>query len=190
MRAQSDVYSRLRRLLEAEVSNRLSRSLDRLPENCKHNYRQPLDVRPILLGRKNPNYNRISNIDQTLGLCMLGSEDSSRWEGTICEDPIDAQKCPYYTKRKSYEEVLRELSTDLKNPEWLKDRQDLQTLAWVLAKSPKKPWYIRLWHYLIRGNGVSNVVEVTLVSLLEATNRGDYEDFNPRESINTSTTSS
>ncbi len=77
---------------------------------------------------------------------MLGSNDPEEWQGTICEDPIDAQRCPFYTTMVNELEVLETLRQDLANPEWLgQNMPELSALLWVLDSQslPSLSWFRR-----------------------------------------------
>jgi hypothetical protein len=68
---------------------------------------------------------------------MYGSENPEQWSGTICEDPIDAQRCPLFTPKLGREEVIREFKEQLGSPEWVqKNLPDVDSLRWVLAGAP------------------------------------------------------
>lgn len=145
MKDYAEILIRARELAAEERERRYEQAQLRLPHRCTHNHRQVLDTRRAVEGEANPTYNRVTaDGAQTIGLCMLGAEDAETWPGTICEDPIDAQRCPYYNPAQSLDEVLDELHRDLSNPEWLAaNMPELSALVWVLEEStlPKLPWF-------------------------------------------------
>ena len=147
MKDPTEILTRARELVHAEREQRLSEAQRRLPHHCVHNHRQPLDVRRTVEGEPNPTFNRVSaEGTQTIGLCMLGSNDPEEWQGTICEDPIDAQRCPFYTTMVNELEVLETLRQDLANPEWLgQNMPELSALLWVLDSQslPSLSWFRR-----------------------------------------------
>lgn len=147
MKDQNDILTRARELVHAERERRLAEAQLRLPHLCTHNHRQPLDTRPTVEGEPNPTFNRISpNGVATIGLCMLGANNPEEWLGTICEDPIDAQRCPFFNTTQSEESVLENFQQDLTNPEWVATHMpELATLLWVLENStiPTLPWFRR-----------------------------------------------
>lgn len=148
MKDQTDILIRARELVHAERERRIAEAQLRLPHLCTHNHRQPLDTRPTVEGEPNPSFNRISpNGTPTIGLCMLGADSPEEWLGAICEEPIDAQRCPYFDTTQSEETVLALFHQDLTNPEWVATRMpELATLFWVLESSqlPSLPWFRRL----------------------------------------------
>lgn len=148
MKEYGEIQIRARELVAAELERRRQEAQLRLPHRCTHNHRQLLDVRPTVDGEPNPTYNRVlSDGTQTIGLCMLGSENGEEWSGTICEDPVDAQRCPYYTPAKSLKELMAEAQQELTDPEWLTaNMPELASLLWVLEDSalPRLPWVRRL----------------------------------------------
>ncbi len=147
MKDQSDILIRVRELVHAERERRLAEAQLRLPHLCTHNHRQPLDTRPTVEGEVNPTFNRISpNGTPTIGLCMLGADSPEEWLGTICEEPIDAQRCPYFNTTQSEEVVLAAFQHDLTTPEWVSaNMPELAALLWVLEGSelPRLPWFRR-----------------------------------------------
>lgn len=147
MKDQAEILVRARELVNAEMEHRLAEAQQRLPHHCIHNHRQPVDVRPTVEGEPNPAYNRIlSDGSKTIGLCMLGAENAEEWPGTICEDPVDALRCPYFSTTQSEAATLSTFKQDLTDPTWVSQNMpELATLLWVLeAQSlPQLPWFRR-----------------------------------------------
>lgn len=141
MRSASEVEDRLRAIVVAELRSRLAR--DVLPHLCIHNRRQPLDHRRTVYGEPNESYNRISAgveagvalpVLQTIGLCMLGAENPETWTGTICEEPLDAQRCPYFAYKQARADVYREFLTNLQDPVWVEAHLPAaHSLLWVMS---------------------------------------------------------
>jgi len=158
MKTEGEVRARLQELVQAEVTRRFAEIVERLPHRCVHNHRQPLDARKRALGDPNPQYNRISRengapVPQTIGLCMLGAEDPVQWAGSICDEPIDAKRCPYFTPAKSREEVSKELDSQLQDSEWVRrNLPEVHALLWVLGetRTPKLHWWRRWFVWLMR----------------------------------------
>lgn len=157
MRTEEEIRTRIQELTFVETSRRLQRASERLPHLCTHNYRHPLDARKRSNGDPNPGYNRITDerslpVVQTVGLCSLDSEDPATWNGTICEEPLDAKRCPYFKAAKSETEVTQELEAQMQDPEWVKaELPEVYALLWVLGEitTPKLRWWQRLllwWH--------------------------------------------
>ena len=173
MREQAEIERKLKGLLCEELDRRLYQSTRRLPTKCTHNHRQPLDHRKTVNGEPNPNYNRISSsagdrrhldvvpVEKTLGLCMLNAKGLDDWQGAICEDPIDAQRCPYFTPKQSPGEVYDQYVKDLQT---LKLTGEMQALLWVLGDSESMylpgenphlsiPWWKKFWFkYILKVN--------------------------------------
>jgi hypothetical protein len=153
MKTAREIENRIRQLLVDEVDRRVAVAQARIPVNCKFNHRQPLDPRKLVGGEPNPQYNRISDTEQTIGLCMVGAEDPEDWKGTICEDALDAQRCPLFQSVLSKEAVWKQLKLDLVMEGWAKERMpELYALLWVLdhALSPFIPWWKRVWFWFLR----------------------------------------
>lgn len=137
MKRDEEIQDHIRGLLDEEFQRRLHVAEERLPTSCQHNYRQPLDTRKLVDGEENPLYNRIRlPVVQSIGLCMYGSEDPQNWPGTICEDPIDAVRCPpqAFTPRFTAEQIRMEFEAQIKNLEWVRSNlPEVHSLLWVLG---------------------------------------------------------
>ena len=148
MRSETDVQDRIRYLLTQEINRRMEEASARLPHLCKHNYRHPLDVRKEIATELNPHYNRVSAKNlPVIGLCMLGSESPETWAGNICEDPIDAKRCPVFASLKSKESVQAEFYEQLRDLDWVsRDLPEVYGLLWALGSPtmPKLPWWKRI----------------------------------------------
>ena len=153
MRTENEVADRIRFLLGEELSKRVAVASKRLPRHCKHNYLHSLDVRKRTEGDFNEAYNRIELAGkQTIGLCMLGQEDPSKWDGTICEDPIDAQRCPVYDPIVTKDTLEEEFLSQIKDLEWVQGNlPEVYGLLWALGsgKTPDLPWWKRVWFRMI-----------------------------------------
>jgi hypothetical protein len=149
MRAEGEVQDRIRYLLTIELDRRVAEACARLPHKCQHNHRQPLDVRKEIEGERNDQYNRVSGVHlPVIGLCMLGAEDPTQWAGTVCEDPIDAMRCPYFTPTATRESIQSEFSRQLSDLEWVSEHlPEVFGLLWALGSEtlPKLPWWKALW---------------------------------------------
>lgn len=145
---------RIRHLLTVELDRRVTLMVKRLPEHCVHNYRHPLDVRKTVDGHPNEQYNRISLpvVQQTIGLCTLGKDTPAEWNGTICEDPVDAQRCPYFNGKQTKESVLREFEEQLRDMNWVSQNlPEVHGLLWVLEYEPVRlPWWKRVWFWVLK----------------------------------------
>lgn len=153
MRSASEIQGRVRYLLSKELDRRVQLVFQRLPHQCTHNYRHPMDVRKRVDGEPNEDYNRISlpTVQQSLGLCTLGMEDAEQWNGTICEDPIDAQRCPYYTPKVTKEDLRRDFEVQTHDPKWLQENlPEIHGLLWALSQSVSLPWWKRIWFWFLR----------------------------------------
>jgi hypothetical protein len=109
-----------------------------------------LDVRKTVDGERNPNYNRVAGTKHlpVIGLCMLGAADPTTWPGNICEDPIDAQKCPFFerleSKQDAVERVQAEFYQQIRDLEWVEaNMPEVAGLLWALDSKdlPVLPWW-------------------------------------------------
>lgn len=159
MKGEDEILARAQELVSAEVDRRFL--VRRLPVLCMHNHRQPLDTRPTVNGEENDNFNTVSRDGPTIGLCMLGAQkdkdghwvvsdadqEDGKWNGTVCEDPIDAQRCPYFDTGRSREQVIEDLKKDISNIEWVNEHMpELAALLWALDTTalPRIPWLQRV----------------------------------------------
>lgn len=161
MKSSEDIEDQVRLRLGEELEARLRKACLRLPASCVHNQRHTLDARKLAEGDRNETYNIIDTPNgQTIGLCMLGAEDPEEWPGVICEDPIDAQRCPYFTPLQSKDAVIEEFKAQVSDVEWLKQElPDVASLVWVLERPVPLSWWSRLksWFFKIRIEPVTTV---------------------------------
>lgn len=160
MRTTEEIEDRIRGLLVEELDRRVALAHQRLPRLCTHNHQQPLDTRKGVEGAPNENFNRITRegkrglpVLQTMGLCMLGAESIEQWPGTICEDPIDAQRCPIFHPRTSKEDLWAEFTSQMQDDAWLRENlPEVHTLYWVLSSEPviRLPWWKKVLFRLLR----------------------------------------
>lgn len=154
MRAENEIQDRIRFLLSAELDREVSSSCARLPCNCRYNHRQPLDIRKEVEGDPNDSYNRVAAADlPIIGLCMIGADKPEQWNGTICEDPIDAQRCTSFELISTRELISERFYRHLKDLDWVATNlPEVYGLLWALGSEtmPKLPWWKRLWFRFIR----------------------------------------
>jgi len=157
VRSTEEIEARIRFLLMGELDRRVAEAMKRLPQRCKHNHRQPLDSRKQVEGDPNPSFNRITDrslpVQQTLGLCMYGAENTETWPGNICEDPVDAHRCgDWFEAHQSKEELLDEFYGQVADMDWLKEElPEVYGLAWALGAytAVKLPWWKELWFWVL-----------------------------------------
>jgi len=156
MRSDTEIQDRIRYLLTVELDRRVVGAKSRLPHQCVHNHRQPLDVRKEIEGETNPDYNQVARHRRlpVIGLCMLGAEDPTQWNGTICEDPIDAQRCPYYSDPNSTREAIEKAFQDqIQDLRWVElNLPEAYGLLWALGSETmlRLPWWKAIWFRFIR----------------------------------------
>jgi len=97
---------------------------------------------------------------------MLNSENPEEWQGTICEDPIDAKRCPFFTALQTKESLFREFVSQTSNPEWLElNMPGVHELLWAagISQTLAIPWWKRvlLWFKRIRIEPVITVPDLT-----------------------------
>lgn len=139
MRKEEEVRERVRELVKTELKRRLDDAHVKLPHRCVHNHRHALDTRKTILGEPNTGYNLVQDarhlpLAQTMGLCMLGAEDPEQWTGDICDEPIDAQRCPYFKPREDDLTLTTEFWKSVKDPKWVDENLPaVAALLWVCA---------------------------------------------------------
>lgn len=153
MRSDDQIRGRIRELLVKELDRRVQEATQRRPHLCIYNHRQPLDARKEVYGEVN-GYNRVSDgngepVNQTIGLCMLGADNPEEWKGTLCEDALDAQRCPYFEPIKTKEALWTEFQRDVSDSQWLAAHLPaVSELLWAQGEGacPQLPWWKRLWY--------------------------------------------
>ncbi len=152
MKSGSEIRARLRGLLVQELDRRVEDATKRLPQRCRFHHQQPLDVRRLVEGEPNETFNRTGKSLPVLGICGHGMEDPTEWSGTICEDPIDAQRCPLFEARQDKDAIRKEFESQLQTPEWVQENlPEVAGLCWVLdaVQVLPLPWWKRLWFRLL-----------------------------------------
>jgi hypothetical protein len=84
---------------------------------------------------------------------MYGSGDPESWPGNICDEPIDAKRCPYFTPRVDKKAILIQFREDLKNADWVQNNlPGVAELLWVLemAELPRIPLWKRVWFWILK----------------------------------------
>lgn len=158
MKNDEEIRSRIVELLGEELERRVDEATQRLPHRCEHNHRQALDTRKHIGGVPNEGYNVIRTpehthlpVIQTMGLCMLGSENPDEWPGTICDEPIDAKRCPLFSPTDTRQSIYNTFVQDVQDVTWLQTEwPELHSLLWVaglLGNTPRLPWWKRLWFF-------------------------------------------
>ncbi len=158
MKTVQEVQARLRALLVMELSLRLEEAQRRLPTSCVYNHRQVLDVRREVQGEPNAGFNRIDRqglpVLNEVGLCMFGAESLTEWPGNICDEVVDAQRCPMFQSVHTKEKVFSEFKAQLQDADWLKSNlPEVASLLWVLGDTLANhhlPWWLRLWYWVLR----------------------------------------
>lgn len=159
MKTQNEIEDRIRYLLVLEIDRRVLEANQRLPHRCTHNHHQSLDTRQQVDGEPNETFNRVTDrqnlpVLQTIGLCMVGAEHPDAWQGTICEDPVDAQRCPLFTPMQTKKEIETSFWQDVSDSVWVQEHlPEMYGLFWALQRSPgeiRLPWWKRFWYRFLR----------------------------------------
>lgn len=150
MKTQAEIQKRLRAIFLGELDRREAEAQLRLPVRCVHNHQQELDPRPNIQGEPNPSFNRVDRrhlpVVRTMGLCMLGAAHPNSWPGDICEEPIDAQRCPSFTPHQSKDELLAQFKAEILDPVWLEAHlPEAYVLLWVLEEDTTPNFTLPLW---------------------------------------------
>ena len=155
MKTESEIQDRLRTIFAEELDSRVRMSRKRLPKLCAHCYQHPLDTRPTVHGEANERLNNIYANAPTMGLCLYGASDPVSWSGTICEDPIDAQRCATFTPISTVAQIWFGFNEQVNDQNWLKaNLPEAYGLLWVLGTAEVLclPWWRRWWWRLLRIN--------------------------------------
>lgn len=164
MKPERQIRARMKKCVDEEIERRFAEATRRLPRRCKHHIEHALDTRAEVNSEPNPLFNRVGSAVHlpVLGLCGYGM-GSEEWGGTICEDPIDAQRCPLFEARQSKEDLIRDLDNELSHKLWVEENMpELAALRWVLEANPNHPmtWWQR-FRLLFRKVSVEPVLTPT-----------------------------
>lgn len=157
MKSESEIRSRLNALVLQELDRRVQEATTRLPWLCTHNHQQLLDNRKSVEGVPNENYNRIVPrshlpVAQTIGLCMLGASNPEEWPGDICDEPIDALRCPYFNPKRTKQDILAEYQQQMNDLKWVEVHMpEAFGLMWALEAMAQTslPWWKRVWFWFV-----------------------------------------
>lgn len=186
MRSRTEIENTIKhRILQTYKRMRVE-ATKRLPDRCRYNHRQALDPAPKYLDVPNPGYNRVDRrrlpIVPEMGFCMFGAEHAAEWQGNLCDEPIDAQRCALFTSKTTEEQDRQALIANLQDPRWVEDNlPDVAALLWVLGQqeaSYTPPWYLRWWWALFPVQLEPVVAPFDLNQVLPA---GTIEAYNPPE---------
>lgn len=155
MKTEAEIRERLRGLLMQELHHRVAAAGRRLPQRCKFHHSQHLDGRKTVGGEPNANFNRVTNERHlpVIGLCGFGVSDPTTWLGNICEDAIDAQRCPMFEPIHTKSAILEEFELQLLTPGWAEVAMpEVAGLCWALddVTAGRLPWWKRLMLWALR----------------------------------------
>ena len=121
MLTSKDIERRIRdRQLEL-IRISLRKKLRRSPDNCSHNHTH-----------------QIPNTEDTIRLCMYGSEDIENWPGDICDRDETAQACKVFSCKYEKQEVIEDENAKLSDNAYIKNAHpDIAALLWVLTSDSK-----------------------------------------------------
>lgn len=143
MKTRDEILSRLRKLRTRYATRYMESSRERLPCNCRHNHvhkstnysRQVTTAQPTDIAPRSQVTLLVLQEDRPIGLCMYGSEDSSKWPGNICDSKETASECPYFTPKMSVAASQAEFFAKLEDDEFVFDNyRDIAALQWVLGE--------------------------------------------------------
>lgn len=152
MKSEAQLIDRIKVLLVAEWERRVLVRGTRTPEACRNHHWQDLNLRNTADGTPNDAYNRVAVEGGTrTGLCLYGSR-TEEWSGTLCEDAVDAQRCPHFDPLWSPGLMYADYLLDLADLEWVSSSlAEVQILSWALETLPAPPapsWVRRVLTWL------------------------------------------
>lgn len=143
MKTREEILSRLRKLRTRYATRYMESTRTRLPCNCRHNHvhhstnysRSLTEAKPTDIAPRSQVTLLVLQEDRPIGLCMYGSEDSSKWSGNICDSKSTAESCPYFTPKTTVPAAREEFLTKLADDEFVFDNyRDIAALQWVLGE--------------------------------------------------------
>jgi hypothetical protein len=156
VKTADEIHDRIRFLITRELDRRVEEATQRLPHLCRHNKQHSIDARKQVDGERNYQYNRIDTKNpQLMGLCMYGAENPEEWPGDICEDEIDAKRCPWFEPLRSKKALIEHFQIQLQTGMWMEDNMpEVAQLLWVLGDGDRAyrgiPWWKHLWYRFLR----------------------------------------
>jgi len=121
MRTPKEIRRKIKDLKYRHLQKLYKKYLSCKPENCKFNFRQPLQ-----------------NSNDTIGLCIPKDPKEVNqpfWQGTICDIIDDAKSCSRFTLKFSKKQIAKQFKADLKDVETCKEKyKDIYLLEWVLEE--------------------------------------------------------
>lgn len=141
MKSEDQIKSRLNSLYSKHKKLWVKENTSPSPDTCIHNYNhvprplvpRPRDLEFKLAPRVQKTLVVIENADRAVRICMYGSENQDKWNGTICDSVEHAQSCPLFTPSISIEEAQSQYENLIMDDEYVYENyKDIAALQWVL----------------------------------------------------------
>lgn len=118
MLQEKEISKKIRSLQLAVILANVRDQLRRAPHNCKYHHDH-----------------KIPNTEETIGLCMYGSDDPENWPGDVCDQDEIAQACPMFSCKTTKQQALKHEAGRLQNPVIVKENYpEIAALLWVLTE--------------------------------------------------------
>lgn len=121
MKSRSQVIKKLRDVKYRYLHKKFKNQLKVSHRNCIHNYTH--------VGKDT------EDMDTEVGLCLLGSSNPEEWKGTICDEDVQAQSCPFFKNKFSKDVMLRSFYEELEDETVVSaEYKDIAALQWVIGE--------------------------------------------------------
>lgn len=148
MKSKEEINRRLRKLRLRYGRQYLTKTQFRKPENCVHNHEHfprktgpTVEIETELAPRVSVSLVMIRP-DESIRLCMYGSEDPATWNGDLCHNDDTASRCKMFRPRVSMDEAKQEFINLLADDTFVYDNyRDIAALQWVIGdRVHSQPW--------------------------------------------------
>lgn len=145
MKTKEEIKKRLRKLRERYARKYIESSQQRIHINCVHNHEHlpsPIPTTPVVRSqqdRKMAPSHSVSLVviqeERPIFLCMYGSDDPSKWGGTICDNNDISRSCKTFKPILNLEQAKQEFLESMVDDEYVfNNYRDVATLQWVLGE--------------------------------------------------------
>jgi hypothetical protein len=143
VKSQDEIEKRLRKLRLRYAHKYMQQSQERRHCNCKYNeahYPRKLpytrtQATELPLAPRDQVTLVVLQEEKPVRLCMFNADDSSKWQGNVCDSDDVSKSCPMFKPRVSPDAAKEEFLELVGNDEYVFDNyRDVATLQWVLGE--------------------------------------------------------
>lgn len=129
------IRERIRKLKIKHLKKYYRKYFSVLPHNCDYNHQQK--VHRNSTGEVLVDEDTLKPV--TVGLCLYGVDDPSKWKGDFCYLPEHAEKCKLFHNSYNKDQIINKFEEELKNPQIRAEKyKDLHELYLLLEDVEEK----------------------------------------------------